>query len=155
MNREEIIKKITELLKNGTTQASISRAVGKSEATISQYLKGVYNGDVEGLEKNLKEYLKKYEIEKPSREFIRTKDATCILGICRSCQRQELLGLIYGRSGYGKTTTLKKYAQSTDNVIYIVCNSIMNSNDIIKRIGSALGLKGLVGSKDERIKMRG
>ncbi len=151
MNREQIVKKINEILKNGVTQVSIAKEIGKSEATLSQYLKGVYSGDVESLEKSLIEYLKKKEPLKHTREFIKTKDATCILGICNSCQKLEQLGLVYGRSGFGKTTTLRKYVDSTDKVIYIVCNSFMNANDIIKRISIALGLKGLVGSKDERI----
>ncbi|WP_250278773.1 AAA family ATPase [[Clostridium] colinum] len=151
MNREQIVKKITEILKGGATQVSIAKAIGTNETYISKYLKGNFEGDIEKLETNLIKYIHKFEISKPTREFIKTKDATCILGICNSCQKLEQLGLVYGRSGFGKTTTLRKYADSTEKVIYIVCNSFMNANDIIKRISVSLGLKGLVGSKDERI----
>ena len=151
MNREQIVKKINELLTRGITQSKIAKEIGKSESVISKYLKGVYDGDVVSLENCLKEYILKNEEMRTSREFIKTKDATCILGICNSCQKLEQLGLVYGRSGFGKTTTLKKYSENTEKAIYIVCNSFMNSNDIIKRIGKAIGLPNLTGSKDERI----
>ena len=94
MNREQIVKKINELLTRGITQSKIAKEIGKSESVISKYLKGVYDGDVVSLENCLKEYILKNEEMRTNREFIKTKDATCILGICNSCQKLEQLGLV-------------------------------------------------------------
>lgn len=120
MNTEQIVKKINELLTKGTTQSKIAKEIGKSESVISKYLKGVYDGDVVSLENCLKEYILKNEMIKTDIEFIKTKDATCILGICNSCQKLEQLGLVYGRSGFGKTITLKRYSEDTEKDIYCV-----------------------------------
>ena len=70
MNREQIIGKLNTILKSGVTQSSIASAIGKSESAISKYLKGVYAGNVEGLEEDLTNYIHKFEFYKNKRCYL-------------------------------------------------------------------------------------
>ncbi len=47
-----LVKALTELMeRKGYNQSHVARAIGKSPATISTYLKGIYAGDVKNLMK--------------------------------------------------------------------------------------------------------
>lgn len=85
------------------------------------------------------------------RENFESADFNKVTGVCTLCQETQDLGVIIGRTGYGKTYTLKNYAR-LPKVIHIECNEIMNCKDIICRIEQALGMPKGSGSVDERMK---
>lgn len=84
------------------------------------------------------------------RDNFESADFTGITGLCSLCQETQDLGIIVGRSGYGKTYTLKNYAK-LPRVIHIECNETMNCKDIIRRIEQAVGMPKGTGSIDERM----
>lgn len=84
------------------------------------------------------------------RENFESADFTGITGLCSLCQETQDLGMVVGRSGYGKTYTLKNYAK-LPKVIHIECNETMNCKDIIRRIEQAVGMPKGTGSIDERM----
>ncbi|MEB9897231.1 ATP-binding protein, partial [Bacillus cereus] len=73
-----------------------------------------------------------------------------IIGACQSCQSFTGLGIVVGKSGYGKTHTLKYYARSP-KVAYIECDDTMAQRDLVKAIERALGLPVGYGTIWERV----
>lgn len=143
-----------------TTIAKLATATGYSRPTISMYLAGNYKGDVEAVERRLEEYMKTqgWNEEKDStsavlpapKTFYESRDARAIMGVCQSCQDYMGLGIVVGRSGYGKTHTLKRYAKMS-KVAYIECDDTMSSRDLIEAIETALGIPSGYGTNWKRI----
>ena len=104
---------------------------GKRSA-ISQYLNGNYAGNTEKVEAGLKTWLDKARQEVARMEetkaaeeihavqerktlpekipYFESSDYVSVIGLCRMCQEEAALGIVVGRSGYGKTHALRKYA---------------------------------------------
>lgn len=82
--------------------------------------------------------------------YFESGDYVSVIGLCRMCQEEAALGIVVGRSGYGKTHALRKYAR-LPRVAYVECNEAMNQKDLIRRIEQALGLPKSTGSIDERM----
>ena len=56
---ETLIKQVKKYLETpDVDQSTLAKRVNKSPATLSQYLKGEYKGNVENLENDLRKYLK-------------------------------------------------------------------------------------------------
>ena len=143
-----------------TTIAKLATVTGYSRPTISMYLAGNYKGDVEAVERRLDEYMKtqSWNEEKDSanavipapKTFYESRDARAIMGVCQSCQDYMGLGIVVGRSGYGKTHTLKRYAKMS-KVAYIECDDTMSNRDLIEAIETALGIPTGYGTNWKRI----
>ena len=90
--------------------------------------------------------------KKPRRgtALCQTSDSLGVMAVCQSCQDYMGLGIIAGRSGFGKTFTLKFYAKSP-KVCYIECNESMNARDLVKAIEKTLALPHITGSIDDRL----
>ena len=83
-------------------------------------------------------------------EVFESDDYINIVGICNLCQQQRGSAIVVGRSGYGKTYSLKQYARLS-KVVYIECNESMSCRDLIRRIEKQLGLPKRYGTNDERL----
>lgn len=62
-----------------------------------------------------------------------------VLATCDLCQKYTGLGVVVGRSGYGKTHTLKQYAKR-DRVCYIECDDSMTCRDMIEAVERTIGI---------------
>ena len=83
-------------------------------------------------------------------EVFESNDYINVVGICNLCQQQRGSAIVVGRSGYGKTYSLKQYAR-LPKVVYIECNESMSCRDLILRIEKQLGLPKRYGTNDERL----
>ncbi len=83
-------------------------------------------------------------------DFIATQDALAILGLCRDCQENSQIGVITGKSGYGKTHTLRQYAKKP-KVIFIPCGVNTRARDILRIIENTLFLPKIYGTIQERV----
>jgi len=131
--------------------ALLAREINYSRTTVSRYLSGKYDSDTTDIESRLAEYLSKQTGEeialpspsKPSKakkpRFFESRDSKAVLGVCQSCQEYIGLGIVVGRSGYGKTYTLKEYAK-LPRVAYIECDDTMSSRDLVEAIEKSLGI---------------
>lgn len=169
-NVHSITSPLTQRLRNymqetGTTAADIGRAIGYDRSRISKYLSGKIDGDPSNMEDKLRAYLDEHAPEvialpqpqgsaapvAPAERpvLFESRDAKNVLGVCRSCQEYVDLGLVVGRSGYGKTHTLKQYAK-LPRVAYVVCDDAMGGRDLVRIIENALHLPRGYGSVSER-----
>ena len=83
-------------------------------------------------------------------DVFESDDYINIVGICNLCQQQQGSAIVVGRSGYGKTYSLKQYAR-LPRVIYIECNESMSCRDLVRRIEKQLCLPKRYGTNDERL----
>lgn len=142
--------------------AGLAKDVNYSRTAVSRYLSGKYDSNATGLEEKLAEWyaqstgdaVKMPEGAKgrtPRRpQFLESRDATAVLGVCQSCQEYIGLGIVVGRSGYGKTHTLKQYAKLS-KVAYIECDDTMSSRDLVEAIERSLGLPSGYGTIWKRV----
>ena len=146
----------------GGTIASLAGAISYSRPTVSRYLNGKYDSDATDLEARLVEWLNQQEGDGPAAapapaprraqrpRFFESRDAKAVLGVCQSCQEYIGLGIVVGRSGHGKTYTLKEYAK-LPRVAYIECDDTMSSRDLVEAIERALGIPNGYGTIWKRV----
>ena len=142
---------------------AVAKEVGYSRTSVSRYLSGKYDSCAASLEEKLAEFLEAHTgeaVEVPARggaqrggeppRFYESRDAKAVLGVCQSCQEYIGLGIVVGRSGYGKTHTLKEYAKLA-RVAYIECDDTMSSRDLVEAIERSLGLPNGYGTIWKRV----
>lgn len=162
-SEKNLAKKIGDYLAaTKTSIATLANEIpGYSRPTISRYLSGKYEGDIAAIESLLADWLARrtgeaVELPAPGAKtgrkptFFESRDAKAVLGVCQSCQEYIGLGIVVGRSGYGKTYTLKQYAK-LPRVAYIECDDTMSSRDLVAAIERALGLPSGYGTIWSRV----
>jgi DNA transposition AAA+ family ATPase len=150
----------THLIATGKSIALLAREINYSRTTVSRYLSGKYDSDTTDIEARLTEYLARHTGEKATisaaskpvkrPRFFESRDAKAILGVCQSCQEYIGLGIVVGRSGYGKTHTLKEYAKLS-RVAYIECDDTMSSRDLVEAIEKSIGIPSGYGTIWKRV----
>lgn len=147
--RQQVLAYLDRTHMSKTKLAEIS---GYSRPAISAYLNDKYDSDTTEIERCLLDCIGRVETaengEAPaaapamlsSRGFYTSADAAAIIGVCARCQSDNALGIIVGRTGYGKTYTLKQYARQSDRCAYIECDDTMSSRDLVDAIERALGI---------------
>lgn len=103
------------------SQAEVAKKLGVSPATVSQYLKGAYTGDVVAIDKKIDELLARVKDREQAinTDFVATKTAIEILDTCDLAHKAKNINIVIGGAGLGKTRALKYYAQTISNVILI------------------------------------
>lgn len=144
----------------GATITEIAQEIGFSRPALSQFLNGKYNATSDIEEKiqaflaaktGQTEYAAATETTLPSKPlFFESKDAINIIGVCQSAQDYMGLGIVVGKSGYGKTHTLKYYAKMP-RVAYVECDDTMGQRDLVKAIECSIGIPSGYGSIWERV----
>lgn len=150
-------------LNKKVTIASVASATGYSRTTVSRYLAGKYDADATELEAKLTAYLDTLgdvpEVEAAAlamgkgsgkRSFYESQDARNVLGVCQSSQEFLGMGIVVGRSGYGKTHALKQYAR-LPRVAYVECDDTMSARDLVEAIERPLGLPSGYGTIWKRV----
>ncbi|EES73474.1 hypothetical protein POTG_01769 [Paenibacillus sp. oral taxon 786 str. D14] len=145
----------------GMTITELAKAINYSRPALSQYLSGKYPSDPTEIEQAITAFIvanggevaaTSERVNEPLAKpgFIESRDATAIIGACQACQEFTGLGIVVGKSGFGKTYTLKYYAK-LPKVAYIECDDTMGQRDLVKAIEKALGLPISYGTIWERV----
>ena len=126
----------------GISQSKIAPLVGVSTATISQYLKGEYKGDVVAVDKKVAEMLDR-QAEKArdvKSDFVETTTAKNIFEVCGMAHAMADINLVIGEAGLGKTVTLKQYAKTVDNVILVEVEPTYSPKVLLVELCNKLGI---------------
>ena len=83
--------------------------------------------------------------------YFESDDFNKVIGLCQSCQEDTGLGIVVGRSGFGKTYALQRYAQ-LPRVCYLECDDTMSSKDMLEEIEERLGMLQDGGTIHKRVK---
>lgn len=145
--------------KNSLTKEQLAGEIGVSRPVLSKVINGKYDGNIDNIQGTIVEFLKNkgiYQeimpvekaVSRPT--FFKTKDAANIIGVCQACQKYSSLGIIVGKSGFGKTYALKQYAKMS-KAVYIECDDTMGSKDLIEAIEKELGIPTSYGSVWKRV----
>lgn len=144
---------------NGLTITEVAEAINCDRSALSKFLKGTYAKNPTNIEAKLAEFLRERtgenitpsaqvpKMQKP--QFFESRDASNIIGVCSSCQDFIGLGMVVGKSGYGKSYTLKYYA-NMPKVAYVECDDIMSCRDMVEAIEKVLGIPSGYGTNWKR-----
>lgn len=123
------------------SQAKAATALGVSSAAISQYLKGLYSGDVSAIDKKVDEMLARAKDKATDikAEFVATTTAKSIFDICGMAHSMNDINLVIGEAGLGKTVALKNYATSIDNVVLIEAEPTFSPKVLLNELCNKLG----------------
>ncbi len=121
---------------SGLSQNKVAIKLDVSGSTVSQYLAGKYGGDIQAIDKKVKELVERHTSRDKNvvSEFVQTATANKILGACKLAHEQVETSLIVAHSGLGKTTAVKQYAKVVDNVILIEVDPTYSTKAILKQL---------------------
>lgn len=155
----EVVGRLKRMKMN---KAELAIQLNMSRALVSQYLSGKYKSDPSNVEAALTEWLASTEeewgtpgggpraagsaaaapegVQYPKKTaYFHSADYVGVMSVCQSCQEDTGLGIIVGRSGFGKTHALKHYAR-LPRVAYLECDDTMGCRDLIEALETQLGM---------------
>lgn len=147
---------------NSISKAALSATIGVHRTSVSQYFTGneeaLTQGTVDNIEEGLALILGGTDAKSVPQDgktyrtgsIHQTDDTVGIIAVCQSCQDDMGFGIVVGKSGFGKTYTLKYYSRSP-RVAYIECNEAMNARDLVKAIEKQIGLPHIMGTINDRL----
>lgn len=144
-NIEKARSRLIEYINStGQSQAAISKRIGLSPATISQFLSDSYSGDNEEISMMVNSFLYLQEMRKSytkAPDFTDSlKNTRKIINTLDYVYANRCTGVVSGVSGCGKTTALKNYQRIMNGVIYIQADATKWSPcSILKLISKSMG----------------
>lgn len=119
------------LARTGKTQTALAKALNGSGAAVSQWLNGVYKGDVKLLTERIESFLA-LEVERSAApvtpKFADTAVARSVLTVCSFAHTHRVIGMAVGAAGMGKTAGLKEYVRrNPKRAVYLTCNPACTS----------------------------
>ncbi|WP_042439396.1 AAA family ATPase [Clostridium amazonitimonense] len=151
------------LKKTGKTITEFANELSYSRTTISRYLSGKYDADTTEIDNKIEAYLREnsegetatsadphYYKTQAKPNFFESRDSASVIGVCSSCQEFLGLGIVVGKSGFGKTHALKYYAKMP-RVAYIECDDTMSCRDLVEAIEISLGIPQNYGTIWKRV----
>ncbi len=144
-NIEKARSRLIEYINStGQSQAAISKRIGLSPATISQFLSDSYSGDNEEISMMINSFLYLQEMRKSytkAPDFTDSlKNTRKIINTLDYVYANRCTGVVSGVSGCGKTTALKNYQRIMNGVIYIQADATKWSPcSILKLISKSMG----------------
>lgn len=141
-----IKNKLIQLLEgSGYTQKKVATKTGLSTAVISQYLKGIYNGNISNVEAALTDFFRREEDRAKHRgvteRFVPTQLATLALSLISNTHMDGDIGVIYGPAGMGKSMILREYVAQNKGVILIEADPGYTAKVLLQELASRLGVK--------------
>ncbi|EHA2402234.1 AAA family ATPase [Salmonella enterica] len=129
---------------HGYSQGQVARAIGRSSATMNQYLQGKYNGDIADMEERIGHFLRRVREKQNAlridERFVSTPTARKGLEVLAYAHQECEICVLYGAAGLGKTITLKEYARRDDAVIFIEADPGYTARTLLEELCGRLRL---------------
>ncbi len=129
---------------SGLSQASIARSLGKSAGQISQYLGGYYKGDVENLEKDLKNFMATYNKKERNKKDINKALPLVNLRTAHFIISEAIIGnemsVIYGEAGVGKSVAVNEYVKKDPTAVLIEAVPGMGLKSVLNLIAKKISV---------------
>lgn len=124
------------------SQARLATMLGVSPAVISQYLQGKYEGDVDSLDKKVRELVERTNGRKVDIKggFVLTGSARKTLTLCTDAHTLGDIRLVIGEAGIGKTMAIKEYAENTKGVVLIESEPTFSPKILLAELCQKLGI---------------
>ena len=140
----------------GISMTKASSGIGMSVSVISQWLKGDYKGNVEGVEEKVSAWLdlqlsRQVTPEIPFVDLPRTKQ---IKNAIRTAHEEKFIAMILGNSGSGKSRALQEYnAKNKFNSILLKCDPTFQLSTVVVLLAQLLNVdsKGRIAEVSTRI----
>ncbi|MDG6362482.1 AAA family ATPase [Glaesserella parasuis] len=140
--KNQLLKDYMERTKIG--QKEVANKLGVSIATVSLYLRGEYDGNVEELNIKVEQFLARQKDKvleyKVSAEFVPTFTARQIMATIQEAHIEGDMCAVYGASGLGKTQAVLQYAKENTGVILIETNMSYTAKVLLQKISEKLNL---------------
>uniref|UniRef100_UPI000B31E3F4 AAA family ATPase n=1 Tax=Pluralibacter gergoviae TaxID=61647 RepID=UPI000B31E3F4 len=138
------VELIDLMTRKGYSQTQVARAIGKSTATINQYLQGKYAGDVPAIDELARSFINR-EVEKEKSQritasFIPTITSRKGMEVIRLAHLDGDLNVIYGAAGLGKTMMLREYAAQHRDALLIEADPGYTARVVLEELCGLLGL---------------
>ncbi|EAV8178483.1 ATPase [Salmonella enterica] len=129
---------------HGYSQGQVARAIGRSSATMNQYLQGKYNGDIADMEERISNFIRRVREKQNAlridERFVSTPTARKGLEVLAYAHQECEICVLYGAAGLGKTITLKEYARRDDAVIFIEADPGYTASTLLEELCGRLRL---------------
>ena len=140
MNLRDEFKMFLEV--NGLKQAHVARSLGLSPAVISQWMKGLYRGDNESLERKISQYMRNFNIKRDEKqeEIVKTRDLVAAHFVMDEAVVGGEMAVIYGHPGTGKSVAVKEWVKDRPEAILIEVVPGMRVKSLLVEIARRLGI---------------
>lgn len=141
----DIITQLKDVMDaHGYSQGQVARAIGRSSATMNQYVQGKYNGDIADMEERIGHFLRRVREKQNAlridERFVSTPTASKGLEVLSYAHLESEICVLYGAAGLGKTMILKEYARRDDAVIFIEADPGFTARTLLEELCGRLRL---------------
>lgn len=149
------VKFKTYLSNSNNSQSQVADSIGISKASMSQFLKGTYPGNVSQIAAKIKSWLELEEqraLNPVLPFFVMTSIANDVTTVCQYASRRSVIGLIYGDAGLGKTRAIENFIQENPGIVTVITihGGIKRPKPCIRALMRAVGCKNF-GTMDYEI----
>ena len=132
---EEVVHSIKRYMNEyRLSNTAMASHLNWNRATLSQFLRGNYPGNNDGLRiKAIEFFNMNIELSQtPDEQFVETVQAKSVFSLCRFAQRKGFLALLIGPAGVGKTSALEAYVRKNSQAVMATAYPSIPPNRLLK-----------------------
>lgn len=130
----------------GISLTAVSRALGLSAATMSQWLAEKYPGKASEIEQAVKSFIERQKEKNDAPglriKFVDTFVSKKVFEVARICHLDGDIGVLFGDAGLGKTDAVVEYNRQNPDVILLVANLGYTAKVLFRKLHRKLGMDG-------------
>lgn len=126
---------------HGLSNGRLAKSLGYSTAVVSQYLRGIYPGNVEQVDRRVRDYLRAFKRRRNSGvDTVRCSTTRKIATAIEAIRRTNDVGVILAEAGLGKTRALDLYREQAPTSLILEVRGWSNDKHSIEAsVAEAVG----------------